>query len=282
LVELLVVIAIIAILSSILLPALAKAKARAHGVYSVNNSRQLTVAVVLYADDHRGTLPYNLDFTRSSPGDMSKNWVNNVLNWELSPDNTNSQAMLDSGIGPYTGDSAAIYRCPGDYAIGPVQSAAGWEKRVRSYSMNAMLGNVGVATESGENINNPGYRQFFKIDSIPRPSDIAAFVEEHPDSINDGYFINSYTSESAKKYSTPVWMSLPASDHDGMGVVSFSDGHSELHRWRGKSMKVPSRAYAIGSNGAGRPLKVERDSYQDFLWLISTMSIESRPEYSYH
>ena len=107
LVELLVVIAIIGVLSSILLPALAKAKARAQGVYSLNNTRQLTVATVMYADDHHDNLPYNLGLNDkaakgiSSGGDsMELNWVNNVLDWELSPDNTNSKALLASGLGP--------------------------------------------------------------------------------------------------------------------------------------------------------------------------------------
>ena len=60
LVELLVVIAIIAILAALLLPAFNRTRARAEGIYCINNTHQLTVAWTLYADDHNGRLAYNL------------------------------------------------------------------------------------------------------------------------------------------------------------------------------------------------------------------------------
>src|ERR1051325_2286632 len=85
LVELLVVVAIIGILAGILLSALSRSKARAQGIFCMNNTRQLTVAWVVYADDHSGRLAYNL-----GKGDRSMpfNWANNVLDWEVNPDNT--------------------------------------------------------------------------------------------------------------------------------------------------------------------------------------------------
>ena len=57
LIELLVVIAIIAILASLLLPALARAKDKAHDTRCVNNLKQLGVAIWMYADEHEGRVP---------------------------------------------------------------------------------------------------------------------------------------------------------------------------------------------------------------------------------
>src|SRR5215471_6330518 len=58
--ELLVVVAIIGILSAILLPALARTKARAQGAFCLSNTKQLIMAWSIYADDHNGRLAYNL------------------------------------------------------------------------------------------------------------------------------------------------------------------------------------------------------------------------------
>ncbi|MBC8094522.1 MAG: DUF1559 domain-containing protein [Akkermansiaceae bacterium] len=273
-------IAIIGILSSILLPALAKAKARAQGMYCMNNTKQLTIAWVIYSDDHKGNLPYNLEASTgvasksAGPGiSMQANWVNNVLDWELGPDNTNAAALLATGLGPYTGSqSAAIYRCPSDYLVSKVQRSVGWDARVRSYSMNAMLGDAGPVTQTGINVNNPDYVQFFKYSSIPSPSDVFVFLDEHPDSIDDGYFVNSVSSVDS-----PRWRDLPASYHDGAAAFSFADGHSEIHRWRGSSTKLPNRPDLMLT----LPRQLKGNDLKDFAWVISSMSVERKPQF-YH
>lgn len=269
LVELLVVVAIIGILAGILLSALTKSKARAQGVFCLNNTRQLTIAWMVYADDHNGRLAYNLGIggpptKLSSSPPMSLNWANNVLDWETSnSDNTNANKLLQSGIGPYAGQSASVYRCPSDYVLSPQQHSVGWNARVRSYSMNAMIGDAGAFTQNGFNLNAPEYVQFFNAASIPRPFNIFVFLDEHPDSINDGYFMNKADENN------PEWNDLPASYHDGAGCFSFADGHGEIHRWHNPSTRPSSLPGA-----ANLPIQIPAGERADYYWVISRMSIE--------
>jgi prepilin-type processing-associated H-X9-DG protein len=140
-----------------------------------------------------------------------------------------------------------------------------WFGRVRSYSMNAMVGNAGGFSQTGTNLNNPSYVQFFKSTSIPRPSDIFVFLDEHPDSIDDGYFLNREVSPAA-------WNDLPASYHDGGASFSFADGHSERHRWKNASTKQAARPYVLSL-----PMVIT-DGLQDYSWVMAHMSVERSPE----
>jgi prepilin-type processing-associated H-X9-DG protein len=126
--------------------------------------------------------------------------------------------------------------------------------------MNAMLGNAGEFLSGSVNTNNPDYQQFFRLSQVPKPDEIFAFFEEHPDSINDGYFINRFGSHE--------WNDLPASFHGRMGNFSFVDGHAEAHRWRnGTTVAAPF------PDAADLPMSLLQGERSDWYWVLYRSSV---------
>ncbi len=257
------VIVIIGILAGLLTTVLAKAKGKAESLTCLNNTRQLSLAWLLYAGDNNELLPYNLGgpADRGIAPKRDYNWVNNLMDWELSPDNTNAAFVARGSFAAFADRSARIYRCPTDRVLSQVQKQAGWSARVRSYSMNAMVGDAGNNSRYGTNIFNPQYRQFKRSSDFEQPTEIFVFLDEHPDSINDGYFLN--------RLEDLEWIDLPASYHNGAAEFTFADGHVEMHRWLNSATKPPARPDA-----AGLPRPVTPSDHADYDWVRDRTSME--------
>jgi prepilin-type processing-associated H-X9-DG protein len=261
--EFLTVVAIIAILAALLLPALSSGKSQARSTFCLNNLRQLGVALHAYAGDHEDSFPANMGadgIHATVASQQYANWVNNVMSWNLESENTNTTLQTVGGLGPYAGGVAKLFKCPSDTALSQVQKEAGWTERVRSVSMNAMLGNAGEFMSGTANTNNPGYEQFLHVGDVPDPSRIFTFIEEHPDSINDGYFLN--------RFNYYEWIDLPASFHRGGANLAYVDGHAELHRWRLAHTKVPAVPDA-----ADLPIELKPGERGDLYWILWRTSV---------
>jgi prepilin-type N-terminal cleavage/methylation domain-containing protein/prepilin-type processing-associated H-X9-DG protein len=261
LLELLVVIAIIGILAALLLPSLGKTKSKVQGVACLSNVRQLNIIWRIYSDENAGKLAPNLDGSRAI-----RQWISGIMTYgPNNRDATNVTLLISpefASVGSYM-KSAAIFRCPADRSMAAFSGSPSLP-RVRSYALNQVL---------GWNVNEPAYLKqvvntnwkIFRAEhelAASSPSKILTFLDEHPDSINDGAFgvamIDPSTINSA-------WMvDVPGSFHGDSAEIGFADGHAEARRWVDARTRPPMRYQTGAMNHLGRG---PQPGNLDLLWL---------------
>ena len=254
LIELLVVIAIIAILAGMLLPALAKAKTKAQGIFCMNNGKQLIHAAHLYATDFNDLLfPNPDDSGLTTPYSI---WIQGDAKTVVDPDHYRNPAK--SMLSPFLGGNISVFKCPADKTKANTTVGGKRVPTLRTFSANQA---VGIDHRNGKDRavtaphlnNNPdagyngmNYARFRKLSDCLKSADTWVFVDEDPIGINDGGCATPGPREKAAGYGT--WVDAPASFHNGACGFAFMDGHSEIHRWvSGAMRKYPKTTFPDAS-----------------------------------
>jgi prepilin-type N-terminal cleavage/methylation domain-containing protein/prepilin-type processing-associated H-X9-DG protein len=223
LVELLVVIGIIALLISILLPSLNRARENAKQVQCLSNLRQLAMAFTMYVNAYNGRFP--------RPGVVreKEDWIH----WE-GVDLPPARNLDESAVGQFMAKPVKpeFFRCPSD----DVNARPSPSKYRYSYSANFLIlrlppSNNWANYYKGYYNNQAETNDTMRITEIVSPSDKIVLIDESNDTADDGCWAwqqNFGEGKNVMSNRHDRSKEAIANPQAGRGNASFADGHAEF------------------------------------------------------
>lgn len=245
LIELLVVVAIIALLLSIIVPALRKVKQQATGAVCLSNIRQLAVAWHTFATDNDGVIvnghvprdetqlgynasnPYWIWFPQDAAGGSAGESAEVTLEYELN-------GIRKGLLFPYI-NAVDVYHCPGDKSKTMFANATNADTKPwwNSYSI------TGGMNGEEQYRSVPTMAVAKKFSDITNPGGKVVFLENVDDR---GWLMGSWLMDHLNSR----WVDPIAIWHKDRGTLGFADGHAEMHNWVDKSTVENAKLGRVG------------------------------------
>jgi len=254
------------------LPALAQTRQNSQVIECLANQRQLAVAWMMYARDNNDKL-VPVGSLANQPPNFG---VNPLTDPDLQPGSSLAQfcpgnlqsTVMTAGhyyanwikaglIYPYV-QNVAVYKCPADLSKCPFGASSSFAvASERTYSVNCYVG--------GMQWWNRNYQLYRKLSDMnrPGPAHTWVFIEENSTSIDDCYFALDPAQPT-------MWYNSPAVLHGNASVLTYADGHSEVHRWTdGNMINDKNPQVQPGCNVPADPKS------GDLAWLLSITTVHN-------